>query len=50
MIEPGECCVVHQARHHAQMVQLDQSPSYYRTLARKLHWASSLTASQPSQN
>ena len=32
------------------LVQLDQSPSYYRTLARKLHWASSLTASQPSQN
>jgi NAD+ kinase len=50
VIEPGECCVVHQARHPALMVQLDQSPSYYRTLARKLHWASSLTASQPSQN
>ena len=31
------------------MVQLDQSPSYYRTLS-QLHWASSLTASLPSQN
>ena len=32
------------------MVVLNQSPSYYRTLAHKLHWAGSLTASQPSPN
>ena len=50
VMEPGECCVVQQARHHALMVLLNQSPSYYRTLAHKLHWASSLTASQPSPN
>ncbi len=50
VLEPGECCVVKQARHHALMVLLNQSPSYYRTLAHKLHWASSLTASQPSEN
>ena len=50
VLEPGECCVVQQARHHALMVLLNQSPSYYRTLAHKLHWASSLTASQPSDN
>ena len=50
VLEPGECCVVQQARHHAQMVQLNQSPSYYRTVASKLHWAGSLTAAQPSQN
>ena len=50
VLEPGECCVVQQARHHAQMVLLNQSPSYYRTLATKLHWAGSLTTSQPSHN
>ena len=50
VLEPGECCVVQQARHHALMLQLNQSPSYYRTLSQKLHWAGSLTASQPSPN
>ena len=50
VLEPGECCVVQQARHHALMVQLSQNPSYYRTLATKLHWAGSLTTSQPSHN
>ncbi len=47
---PGECCVIQQAAHHALMVQLDQSPSYYRTLSRKLHWAGSLLESAPSAN
>ncbi|MED5320701.1 MAG: NAD(+) kinase [Cyanobacteriota bacterium] len=50
VLEPGECCVVQQARHHALMVLLNQSPSYYRTLSHKLHWAGSLHASQPSHN
>ncbi|MGB1416669.1 MAG: NAD(+) kinase [Synechococcus sp.] len=50
VLEPGECCVVQQARHHALMVQLNQSPSYYRTLSQKLHWAGSLNAAQPSPN
>ena len=50
VLEPGECCVVQQACHHARMVLLNQSPSYYRTLASRLHWAGSLTSSQPSQN
>ena len=50
VLEPGECCVVQQARHHALMLQLNQSPSYYRTLTQKLHWAGSLTAGQPSHN
>ncbi len=47
---PGECCVIQQAAHHALMVQLEQSPSYYRTLSRKLHWAGSLLDSAPSAN
>jgi NAD+ kinase len=32
------------------MVILDQSPSYYRTLTRKLHWAGSLTSGEASPN
>jgi NAD+ kinase len=32
------------------MVVLEQSPSYYRTLSRKLHWAGDLTAAEPSAN
>ena len=50
VLDPGECCVVQRAPHHALMLQLDQRPSYYRTLAQKLHWAGSLVASTPSPN
>ena len=50
VLEPGECCVVQRAPHPAVMLQLDQRPSYYRTLAQKLHWAGSLVASSPSPN
>jgi len=32
------------------MLQLNRKPSYYRTLAQKLHWAGSLVASVPSPN
>ena len=50
VLEPGDRCDVRRAPHHALMVQLDQSPSYYRTLSRKLHWAGSLTGAEPSPN
>ena len=50
VLEPGDRCDVRQAAHHALMVQLEQSPSYYRTLTHKLHWAGSLTAAEPSTN
>ena len=50
VLEPGDRCDVRQAAHHALMVQLEQSPSYYRTLSHKLHWAGSLTAAEPSPN
>ena len=50
VLEPGECCVVQRAPHHALMLQLNRKPSYYRTLAQKLHWAGSLVASLPSPN
>ncbi len=50
VIEPGEHCVIQRSRHCALMVVLDQSPSYYRTLSHKLHWAGDLTAAEPSPN
>ena len=50
MLEPGDRCVVQRSEHPALMVVLDQNPSYYRTLTRKLHWAGSLTAAEPSHN
>jgi NAD+ kinase len=50
VLEPGDRCDVRRAEHQALLVQLDQSPSYYRTLTRKLHWAGSLTAAEPSSN
>ena len=50
VLEPGDRCNVGRAPHEALMVQLEQSPSYYRSLSRKLHWAGSLTAAEPSPN
>ena len=42
LIEPGECCIIKRASNNAQMMILQQSTSYYRTLTQKLHWAGSL--------
>ncbi|KEF42504.1 MAG: inorganic polyphosphate kinase [Cyanobium sp. CACIAM 14] len=50
VLEPGDRCVLERGRHPALMLQLEQSPSYYRTLTHKLHWAGSLTAGEPSHN
>jgi NAD+ kinase len=50
VLEPGDRCVVRRGPHAALMVVLDHSPSYYRTLTHKLHWAGSLTSGEPSQN
>jgi len=41
LLGPGEYCVVERARHYSLMVILDQSPSYFRILTHKLHWAGS---------
>lgn len=49
-LEPGQRCNVRRSHHHALMVVLEQSPSYYRTLTRKLHWAGNLNAGEPSAN
>jgi NAD+ kinase len=50
VLEPGDRCRVGRSPHAALMVLLEQSPSYYRSLSRKLHWAGSLTAAEPSPN
>ena len=50
VLEPGDRCDVRRSPHQALMVLLEQNASYYRTLSRKLHWAGSLTAAEPSPN
>jgi NAD+ kinase len=49
-LEPGDRALVQRSRHAALLVSLEQSPSYYRTLTHKLHWAGSLVAAEPSHN
>lgn len=50
VLEPGDRCLVRRSEHSALMVVLDQSPTYYRTLSRKLHWAGDLTSGESSPN
>ena len=50
LLEPGDRCVIQRAHHPALMLVLQQSPSYYRTLVHKLHWAGSLNAAEPALN
>lgn len=50
MLEPGDRALIQRSRHPALFLLLEQSPSYYRTLSRKLHWAGSLAAAEPSPN
>ena len=49
-LEPGDRALVQRSRHAALLVALEHSPSYYRTLTHKLHWAGSLVAAEPSHN
>ena len=50
LLDPGDRCVVQQGPHPALLLQLEQRPSYYRTLTHKLHWAGSLTNGESSPN
>ena len=50
LLDPSDRCVVQQGPHPALLLQLEQSPSYYRTLTHKLHWAGSLTNGEASSN
>lgn len=48
LLDPGDECVIQRSRQHAMMVILEESPSYYSTLAKKLHWANSFIKSESS--
>ena len=50
LLEAGDRCVIQRSPHDCLLVELDQAPSYYRTLTRKLRWAGSLTDAEPSLN
>jgi NAD+ kinase len=50
ILDPGDRCIIEQAVDPALFVLLDRSPSYYRTISRKLHWAGDLIAGEPSPN
>lgn len=43
LLDPGDRCQIQQGPHPALLLQLEQRPSYYRTLNHKLHWAGSLS-------
>ena len=49
ILEPGESCVVQKAQHHALMLVLEKSPSYYQTIVQKLHWAGSFSNKSQSK-
>ena len=42
LAQAGDQCIIQKARNNAQMLVMEKSPSYYRTLTQKLHWAGSL--------
>ncbi len=46
LIESGDRCVIQKAAHQAFILVLEESPSYYRTLTQKLHWAGSFESKQ----
>ena len=50
VLDPGDRCTVERAPEPALFVLLEHSPSYYRTISRKLHWASDLVGAEPSHN
>ena len=50
VMEAGDRCVVSRGPDPALLVVLEQSPSYYRTLTHKLHWAGSIIPGEPSHN
>lgn len=50
VLDPGDRCTVERSPEPALFVLLEHSPSYYRTISRKLHWASDLIVAEPSRN
>ena len=50
LIEPGELCTIKRASNNAQLMILQHSTSYYRTLTQKLHWAGSINRKTSSKS
>ncbi len=46
LINESDQCVIQKSKHKAKMLILEDNPSYYRTLSKKLHWAGSLKHSK----
>jgi NAD+ kinase len=46
----GDRVEVQRSDHMSSMVVLNQKPSYFRSLSHRLHWAGSLTATEPGSN
>jgi NAD+ kinase len=46
----GDRVEVQRSDHMASMLVLNQKPSYFRSLSHRLHWAGSLTATEPASN
>ena len=41
LLDTKDSCIIQRSHHQAMMVVLEQNPSYYQTLAQKLHWSNS---------
>jgi len=42
LIEENDTCLIKKSNHSTSIIILDENLSYYKTITRKLHWASSL--------
>ncbi len=49
LVEAGDSCVIKKAQNNALIVVLQNSPSYFKTLTQKLHWAGSLNENKQSE-
>ncbi len=48
LIEDNDTCFIKKSNHSTSIIILDENLSYYKTITQKLHWASSLNASNKS--
>ena len=46
LVETDDNCIIQKSKYQALMINLENSPSYFRTLSKKLHWAGSLSQKQ----
>tara|TARA_Y100001968_G_scaffold11059_1_gene9266 strand:- start:502 stop:1398 length:897 start_codon:yes stop_codon:yes gene_type:complete len=48
LLQPGGICSIKKAKHNTQLMVLEDSPSYFKTISQKLHWEKSLINNQMS--